>query len=73
MLAYTFNLDKIDLFEESTLAPVTSGYLTDLLFHCLVREIDKILSRGLLKRYREQVDLLTTLRGKVDFSRAVDR
>lgn len=26
-----------------------------------------------MKRYREQVDLLTTLRGKVDFSRAMDR
>ena len=73
MFAYAFNLDKIDLFKEDIMAPVTGGYLTDLLFNCLVREIDKILARCLLKRYREQVDLLTTLRGKVDFSRAMER
>lgn len=73
MFAYAFHLNKIDLFEGYTRAPVASGYPTDFLFYCLVREIDKILTRGLLKRYREQVDLLTTLRGKVHFSRAMER
>ncbi len=69
MLAYSLELKDITFLDDYINLPVSKAWITDLLVMCLVKDIDKILLKGLLRRYKEQEEHLTSLRGKIDFSR----
>jgi len=69
MFAYSLELEDITFLDDYVDFPATKGWITDLLVMCLVKEIDNILLKGLLRRYKEQEENLTSLRGKIDFNR----
>lgn len=71
MIAYALDLEQMDTLAGHASARVVSGHFTDLLFHCLVTEIQKILNKGLLKRFHENSDFRSIIHGKIDFNRTV--
>ena len=69
LFAYTLELTDLQLFAYYADLSTEKGWITDLLVMSLVKEIDDILLKGLLRRYREEEDNLSILRGKIDFAR----
>lgn len=69
LIGYAFELDDFLLLEEYVDLSFARGWFTDVLVACLVKEMNKIILQGLLKRYQEKQENLLTPHGKIDFTR----
>ncbi|UMZ73724.1 McrC family protein [Natranaerofaba carboxydovora] len=69
LISYTLELEDILTYEKYLESNLNEGLVTDLLVACLIKEIEALIQKGLLKRYREREENVSFIRGKVQFSR----
>ncbi|MFW5981169.1 MAG: McrC family protein [bacterium] len=69
MISFTYGLEHIDYFELETEIETKSGLITDLLALLFVKETEKIMLKGLSKRYTEREENISSCRGKIVFNK----
>jgi len=68
MIGYSLNMEDYHSLNDYVEASLTRSWITEVLAFFLVEEINKILVHGLLKRYQEKEESLSSPRGKINFN-----
>ena len=68
LLRYTYGLRNLDFYSPIEYGSESQAF-QDLLIHQLAAETTELLSRGLNRRYRRIDQMLSSLRGKIDFKK----
>ncbi|MFW6029641.1 MAG: McrC family protein [Halanaerobiales bacterium] len=69
MISFAYNLDSIHLYEDSTNITYETGLISDIFAALFVKEVEKIMQKGLSQRYKEREEQLSSCRGKILFNR----
>ena len=67
LIGYALELDDLRLLRDYVNLSLTKNWITDILAACLVKEINELFAKGLMKRYLEKEENLAVPRGKIDF------
>lgn len=73
MFSYTMEVEDIATYDDYFDTFLGPEIVTDILCLCFLKEVDLIIKKGLLKRYRRKDEALSFLRGKIDFAKMANR
>ena len=70
MISYSYNLDINDIryYDSVSNLDIRKGAITDLIALLFIREVEKIILKGLAKRYKQKEESISTCRGKILFN-----
>ena len=70
MLSYSYNLDLEDIRYYDSISNLNTkkGAITDLIAMIYIKEVEKIMLKGLAKRYKSKKEPLSSCRGKIIFN-----
>jgi 5-methylcytosine-specific restriction enzyme subunit McrC len=72
LLRYAYNLRKLDLYDPIKYGRAESNF-QDLLIDQLAAEVMELLKRGLFRHYERLEEMLSSPRGRIEFSRIASR
>ena len=70
MIAYSYNLEPNDIryYDSVSNIDMREGAITDLIALLYIQEVEKIILKGLAKRYKQKEESISTCRGKIVFN-----